>query len=136
MTQAVVTETQQFNFPAGASRLIYPHTYTELTGQDITQAAVLLSIGTAREPGAWVTPDISTSGTILASDWLAQNPRLKYHLTVPGSTLLTYVTAQIALPSVDFPGLVTSDRYWAWMSINFAGQTIPNRGANISIIAA
>lgn len=81
-------------------------TVTETAGADITDAAVLVSLGSGTAPGEWRTPDVITRPD-------------------PASVVVSLLVGDTFLP--------VAGRYFAWVQITDAPEQVPVRCTATSI---
>ena len=96
----------------GADEYTFPATFTELTGKNIQADAVQASLGSYDAPGAWRSPDVTSTSTVLASVFAAANPTIL--ITVASTTTLYQVTFQILIGGTYKPA---AGDYWLWANL-------------------
>lgn len=128
----------------GAVEYTYEQTLTELTGKNITADTVKMAIGsqgTATTYSAWVTPDVVSTGTITAREFMLANPGVP-GVEVPDGTdpanfTLYQITAQLLIGADTInhaaispaPGLVV----YAYLQATDSPEIVVRRGAPITI---
>lgn len=96
------TMTTDVIISAGAVKYV-GGTITEITGKDITGATFQISLGSDIQPGAWLTPDVSTVGA-------TNNVR----------TVKLLVSSSV-------PAGLAKGTYWAWVRISDSPEVEPLR---------
>jgi hypothetical protein len=96
----------------GAVEYTFAATFTEVTGKNISADAVQASLGTYDAPGAWRTPDVTSTATVLAQVFAAANPSIP--VPAAAGTTLYQVTFQILIGGTYKPA---AGDYWLWADL-------------------
>lgn len=99
--------TQDIALSQGAAEYTWVETLTELTGKDISADVVVIAVGSqgaATTYSAFVTPDVASTGTISAREFMQQNPNVPGVIVPdgvdPANFTLHQVHAQVMIGAV------------------------------------
>lgn len=128
---------------AGAVEFTWPETLTELTSRDISSDPVVMSIGSQSNPTAfsgWVTPDLISTGTINAKEFMLANPSVPGVIVPdgvdPATVILHWVRAQLLIGALtaQHPAISpAAGSCYPYLKITDSPEIVPRRGALITI---